>query len=153
MFNNKINTIYIKISKTKILFPYCENIVGCIFLVLIKSTNPDRPNLTLCSTIPRGLTIAAFPLFDDLTTYFPLSKALESGKYVVRSSNNGKAAIVNPLGIVEQSVKFGRSGFVDLISTKKIQPTIFSQYGNKIFVLLILMYIVLILLLNKKKNE
>ena len=80
-------------------------------------------------------------------------RALESGKYVVRSSNNGKAAIVNPLGIVEQSVKFGRSGFIDLTSTKKIQPTIFSQYGNKIFVLLILMYIVLILLLNKKKNE
>ena len=78
-------------------------------------------------------------------------RALESGKYVVRSSNNGKAAIVNPLGIVEQSVKFGRSGFIDLTSTKKIQPTIFSQYGNKIFVLLILMYIVLILLLNKKK--
>ena len=80
-------------------------------------------------------------------------RALESGKYVVRSSNNGKAAIVNPLGIVEQSVKFGQSGFIDLTSTKKIQPTIFSQYGNKIFVLLILMYIVLILLLNKKKNE
>ena len=80
-------------------------------------------------------------------------RALESGKYVVRSSNNGKAAIVNPLGIVEQSVKFGQSGFIDLTSTKKIQPTIFSRYGNKIFVLLILMYIVLILLLNKKKNE
>jgi len=80
-------------------------------------------------------------------------RALESGKHVVRSSNNGKAAIVNPLGIVEQSVKFGRSGFIDLTSTKKIQPTIFSRYGNKIFVLLILMYIVLILLLNKKKNE
>ena len=80
-------------------------------------------------------------------------RALESGKYVVRSSNNGKAAIVNPLGIVEQSVKFGQSGFIDLTSTKKIQPTIFSQYGNKIFVLLILMYIVLILLLNIKKNE
>ena len=80
-------------------------------------------------------------------------RALESGKHVVRSSNNGKAAIVNPLGIVEQSVKFGRSGFIDLTKTKRIQPTIFSQYGNKIFVLLILMYIVLILLLNKKKNE
>ena len=80
-------------------------------------------------------------------------RALESGKYVVRSSNNGKAAVVNPLGIVEQSVKFGQSGFIDLTSTKKIQPTIFSRYGNKIFVLLILMYIVLILLLNKKKNE
>ncbi len=80
-------------------------------------------------------------------------RALESGKYVVRSSNNGKAAIVNPLGIVEQSVKFGQSGFIDLTETKRIQPTIFSQYGNKIFVLLILMYIVLILLLSKKKNE
>ena len=79
-------------------------------------------------------------------------RALESGKYVVRSSNNGKAAIVNPLGVVEQSVKFGQSGFIDLTKTKRIHPTIFSQYGNKIFVLLILMYIVLIISLNKKKK-
>ena len=80
-------------------------------------------------------------------------RAIESGKYVVRSSNNGIAAIINPLGVVEQNIEFGKSGYIDLNKIKKIKPTLFSQYGNKIFVLLILLYIFLILLLNKIKNE
>ncbi len=80
-------------------------------------------------------------------------RAIESGKYVVRSSNNGIAAIINPLGVVEQKIEFGKSGYIDLNKTKKIKATLFSQYGNKIFVLLILMYIFLILLFNRIKNE
>ena len=80
-------------------------------------------------------------------------RAIESGKYVVRSSNNGIAAIINPLGVVEQNIEFGKSGYIDLNKIKKIKPTLFSQYGNKIFVLLILLYIFLILLFNKIKNE
>ena len=63
------------------------------------------------------------------------------------------AGIVNPLGTVEQSVKFGKSGYVDFKENRKIQPTIFSKYGNKIFGLLILLYIFLIFSFNKIKNE
>ena len=80
-------------------------------------------------------------------------RAVESGKYIVRSSNNGIAAIINPLGIIEQSVDFGQSGYIDLKEVNIIQPTIFSKYGNKIFVLLILLYIFLIFSFNKIKNE
>ena len=71
----------------------------------------------------------------------------------MRSANNGIAAIVNPLGNIEQKVQFGQSGYVDLKVNKKIQPTIFSTYGNKIFGLLILLYIFLIISFNKIKNE
>ena len=71
----------------------------------------------------------------------------------MRSSNNGIAAIINPLGIIEQSVDFGQSGYIDLKEVNIIQPTIFSKYGNKIFVLLILLYIFLIFSFNKIKNE
>ncbi len=80
-------------------------------------------------------------------------RAIESGKYVVRSANNGIAAIVNPLGEIEQSVNFGQSGYIDLEGDKIIQPTLFSIYGNKIFGLLILLYIFLIFSFNKIKNE
>ena len=80
-------------------------------------------------------------------------RAIESGKYILRSSNNGIAAIINPIGAVEQSVDFGKSGYVDLTEMRKIQPTIFSKYGNKIFGLLILLYILLIFSFNKIKNE
>ena len=67
-------------------------------------------------------------------------------------ANNGIAAIINPLGIVEQKVEFGKSGYVDFIESKKIQPTLFSKYGNKIFIL-ILLYIFLIFSFNRIKNE
>ena len=80
-------------------------------------------------------------------------RAVESGKYVVRSSNNGIASIINPLGVIEQSVAFGQSGYVDLEEIIMIKPTIFSKYGNKIFGLLILLYILLIFSFNKIKNE
>ena len=80
-------------------------------------------------------------------------RAIESGKYVIRSANNGIAAVVNPLGSVEQSVEFGKSGYVDFQENRKIQPTIFSKHGNKIFGLLILLYIFLIFSFNRIENE
>ena len=80
-------------------------------------------------------------------------RAIESGKYVVRSANNGIAAIINPLGKLEKSVNFGQSGYIDLESNKKMQPTLFSKYGNKIFGLLILLYIFLIFSFNRMNYE
>jgi apolipoprotein N-acyltransferase len=80
-------------------------------------------------------------------------RAIESGKYVLRSSNNGIAAIINPIGTIEKKVNLGQSGYIDLKQNKIIQPTIFSQYGNKIFGLLILLYIFLIFSFNKIKDE
>ena len=80
-------------------------------------------------------------------------RAIESGKYVLRSANNGISAIINPLGIVEKSINLEQSGYVELNESRKIQPTIFSKYGNKIFGLLILMYILLIFSFNKIRNE
>jgi apolipoprotein N-acyltransferase len=80
-------------------------------------------------------------------------RAIESGKYILRSANNGMAAIINPIGIVEDKVDFGQSGYIDFNENRKIQPTVFSKYGNKIFGLLILLYILLIFSFNKFKNE
>jgi len=80
-------------------------------------------------------------------------RAVESGKYLLRSANNGIAAIVNPLGIVEQKVKYGESGYVDFKKAKKIKPTLFSKYGNKIFITLIFLYIFMIFSFNRFKNE
>ena len=54
---------------------------------------------------------------------------------------------------IKDDVLIGKSGYIDFKSMKKIQPTIFSLYGNKIFLLVILMYIVMIFLLNKTKHE
>tara|TARA_B100001057_G_scaffold419152_1_gene438785 strand:- start:289 stop:1746 length:1458 start_codon:yes stop_codon:yes gene_type:complete len=80
-------------------------------------------------------------------------RAIESGKYVLRSANNGITAIVNPLGFVEKQVDLNQSGYVDFIESKKMKQTIFSKYGNKIFGLMILLYILLIFSFNRIKNE
>ena len=40
-------------------------------------------------------------------------RAIESGKYVVRSANNGMSAIINPLGEIESKIEYGKAGFID----------------------------------------
>ena len=80
-------------------------------------------------------------------------RAVENVKYVIRSSNNGSAAIINPLGVVEKKIDYGKSGFIDFEKRRDIDPTLFSKYGNKIFIVLILLYIFLIISFNKIKNE
>ena len=80
-------------------------------------------------------------------------RSIESGKYIIRSANNGISAIINPLGIVEQKVEFGSVGYVELSESKLLKPTPFMIYGNKIFLLLILIYIFLILSFNKLRHE
>ena len=80
-------------------------------------------------------------------------RAIESGKYLVRSANNGTAAIVNPIGQIERQVDFGKDGYVDFVKSRKFAPTVFSKFGNKIFVFIILLYIFLIFSFNRINNE
>jgi len=80
-------------------------------------------------------------------------RAIESGKYVIRSSNNGMAAIINPLGQVEKKIDYGESGFIDFEKRRNFDRTIFSTYGNKIFIILIFLYIFLTFSFNRIKNE
>ena len=80
-------------------------------------------------------------------------RAIENGKYVIRSSNNGMAAIINPLGQIEKKIDYGKSGFIDFEKRRDFNQTIFSTYGNKIFIILILLYIFLTFSFNRIKNE
>ena len=76
-------------------------------------------------------------------------RAVESGKYLIRSSNNGIAAIINPTGFIEKKIPLGNSGYIDF-SEKRIQnTTMFSQHGNKMFLITILLYIFLIFSFNR----
>ncbi|WP_440931660.1 apolipoprotein N-acyltransferase [Candidatus Pelagibacter sp.] len=80
-------------------------------------------------------------------------RAIESGKYILRSSNNGMAAIINPLGEVEKKLDYGVSGYIDLNKKRDFKTTMFSTYGNKIFFVMILLYIFLTFSFNRMKNE
>ena len=87
--------------------------------------------------------------------HFPHSifRAIESGKYVLRSANNGTTAIINSMGVIEQNVDINKSGYIDLVESRKIEMTLFSKLGNKIFGFIILLYIFLIFSFKKLKNE
>ena len=80
-------------------------------------------------------------------------RSIESGKYIIRSANNGISAIINPMGFVEQKVEFGSTGSVELSENKLVKSTPFMSYGNKIFLMLILIYIFLIFSFNRLKHE
>jgi len=80
-------------------------------------------------------------------------RSIESGKYIIRSANNGISAIINPIGIVEKKIEFGSTGYIDFSESKSIKSTPFLLYGNKIFLILILLYIFLIFSFNKLTNE
>jgi apolipoprotein N-acyltransferase len=80
-------------------------------------------------------------------------RSIESGKYIIRSANNGISAIINPLGTIEKQVVFGENGYIDFTKSKTIETTTFSKYGNIIFIILILLYIFLIFSFNKINNE
>ncbi len=80
-------------------------------------------------------------------------RAIENGKYVIRSANNGIAAVINPLGQIEKKIDFGEDGYIDFNKKKNVDKTIFSIFGNLIFGISILLYIFLIFSFNRIKNE
>ena len=80
-------------------------------------------------------------------------RAIENGKYVIRSSNNGMAAVVNPLGQIEKKIDYGVSGYIDFELRKNLDKTIFSMFGNRVFIIFILLYIFLIFSFNRIRNE
>ena len=76
-------------------------------------------------------------------------RAIESGKYIIRSSNNGITAIINPMGIIEKEIALGNSGYIDFIEKRAFDITLFSTHGNKMFFITILLYIFLIFSFNR----
>ena len=75
-------------------------------------------------------------------------RAVESGKYLIRSANNGITAIINPIGFVEKKIT-SKSGYIDFFEKRVSNLTLFSQHGNKMFLIIILLYIFLIFSFNR----
>jgi apolipoprotein N-acyltransferase len=78
-------------------------------------------------------------------------RSIENGKYIIRATNNGVSAIINPMGIIEEKVKFGSEGYMDFYASKLTESTTFTKNVNKIFLSLILLYIFLIFSFNRLK--
>ena len=57
------------------------------------------------------------------------------------------------MGVIEQEVELGSTGYVEMSERKLVKSTPFMLYGNKIFLMLILIYIFLIFSFNRLKHE
>jgi len=80
-------------------------------------------------------------------------RSIESGNYIIRSANNGISAIINPLGGIVGKIESEKTGYIDFTESKSVEKTLFSMFGNKIFIFITLLYIILIFSFNKIKNE
>jgi len=78
-------------------------------------------------------------------------RSIEEGLFIARSANKGISAFINPNGKVLKSLNAGESGNIELNFPYFNQPTLFSKHGNKIFFLIILLYIFLTLIFKRLK--
>ena len=78
-------------------------------------------------------------------------RSIEEGVFTARSANKGISAFIDPNGKVIKSLNTRESGNITLNFPLFHQSTLFSNYGNKIFFLIIFLYIFLILIFKKFK--
>ena len=78
-------------------------------------------------------------------------RSIEEGIFIARSANKGISAFIDPNGNVLKSLNTRESGNIELNFPYFNQSTLFSNYGNKIFFLIILLYIFLTLIFKKFK--
>ena len=78
-------------------------------------------------------------------------RSIEEGVFIARSANKGVSAFIDPNGRVLKSLNTGESGNIELKFPYFSKLTLFSKYGNKIFFLIIFMYIFLTLIFKKFK--
>ncbi len=79
-------------------------------------------------------------------------RSIEEGKSVIRSSNNGISAFINPKGQIVDKILTTDKGFIEIQSFKKSNKTIFSSHGNKIFFYFLTIYISLIFFFKIRGN-
>ncbi|RZO49942.1 MAG: apolipoprotein N-acyltransferase [Candidatus Pelagibacterales bacterium] len=81
-------------------------------------------------------------------------RSIEEGVFVARSANKGISALIDPNGKVLKSLNTGEAGNIEYKFPYFSKSTLFSKYGNKIFYLIIILYMFLILIFRKFKfNE
>jgi len=80
-------------------------------------------------------------------------RAIEEGNYIARSANNGISAFIDPNGKILHKIKFNEASTIVASLPKYKSKTIFSKYGNKVFAIIIILYILLIFYFKKVEKN
>ena len=76
-------------------------------------------------------------------------RAIEEGVFIARSANKGISGFIDPNGRSIKLLDISESGSVEFKMPRFSEATLFSEYGNKLFFLIIFLYIVLALIFKK----
>ena len=79
-------------------------------------------------------------------------RSIEEGKSIIRSTNNGTSALINPNGQVSKISESTYEGVIEINQIKNPKKTFFSKYGNNMFFYFIAIYISLIFFLNTNRE-
>ena len=82
-----------------------------------------------------------------------LDKTISVLKKTRNKINNGFSAIVDPSGAILEKINIDNEGIISIKQIKKVEKTLFSKLGNKMYFLIIFLYIFLIFLFMRIKNE
>ncbi len=79
-------------------------------------------------------------------------RSIEQGKALIRSANNGISAIINPNGKIKSLIDLEQTGSI-YTNEIKHKVTLFAKYGNKMYFVLIFIYIFLLLSIRRLDHE
>jgi len=79
-------------------------------------------------------------------------RAIEEGKNIIRSANNGISAYIDGNGFIVSRLKSTKKGVIEINNYKKFKETLFSKFGNNIFFYILIIYFILILLLKRRET-
>ena len=80
-------------------------------------------------------------------------RSIEEGKSIIRSSNNGISAYIDPNGRVIKKIESTQGGVIEITNTVNKRETIFFKNGNNILFYLLLIYISFIFFINKRRGR
>ena len=78
-------------------------------------------------------------------------RAIEEGKNIIRSANNGISAYIDPTGQIINSIESTQKGVIEFNNFKKHKKTYFSTHGINLYFYFILFFIALILFLKRNR--
>ena len=79
-------------------------------------------------------------------------RSIEEGKSIIRSTNNGTSALIDPYGQISKVSESTYEGAIEIKQIKIAKKTFFSNYGNNMFFYFIVIYISLIFFLKKSRE-